>query len=186
MESIKPDSWELHVLFHSSNIVIRKYFDYDVWAQDFSPCLGLGFSHLLNRMDPSWGAGLCLRVCLCSQTRLCQPCPLWAAVFAIICCHPLWLQSLYLCSKGVAGEGLQKWGGKACRRVFFPWDSCHSACSPCKFEKWSPGDGLLSNVVMGQTGHWNLVTLNKDFSSTVTTRHNRHSLMVKKDVISKK
>lgn len=36
MEVLKPDSWELRVLFNSSNTVIRKYFDY-VWAQDFSP-----------------------------------------------------------------------------------------------------------------------------------------------------
>ena len=157
MEVLKPDSWDLCVLFHSSNTMIRKHFDY-VWAQDFPPCSGLAFSHLLNRMDPSWGAGLCLRVCLCSQSCLCEPCPVWAAAFALICCHPLWLQPLYLRWKKVAGKGLQRWRGKGCRRLFFSWDPCHSVCSPCKLEKRSPGDGLLFNTVLGQTGHWNLVT----------------------------
>lgn len=85
--------------------------------------------------------------------------------------------------KGCAGKGLHQGEGKGRRRVFFPWDSRHSVCSPCKFEEGSPGDGLLSNAVLGQTGHRSSVSLNKDFSSP---GRNRRYLLIKKDIISKK
>lgn len=41
---------------------IREDFDW-VWDRDFSACVGLGFSHGGNQLDPSWGAGLCYGAC---------------------------------------------------------------------------------------------------------------------------